>query len=76
VLGDRWLPLAFTTGAALALWALAAANGYAWQPEQRSIQKSLICSMFPDGPGRIRTCDLGIKSPLLYQLSYRPCDRV
>jgi hypothetical protein len=26
----------------------------------------------PDGPGRARTCDLGIKSPLLYQLSYRP----
>jgi hypothetical protein len=25
-----------------------------------------------DGPGRIRTCDLGIKSPLLCQLSYRP----
>jgi uncharacterized membrane protein len=25
-----------------------------------------------NGPGRIRTCDLGIKSPLLYQLSYRP----
>ena len=25
-----------------------------------------------DGPGRARTCDLGIKSPLLYQLSYRP----
>src|SRR5919201_3227977 len=24
------------------------------------------------GPGRNRTCDLGIKSPLLYQLSYRP----
>jgi hypothetical protein len=24
------------------------------------------------GPGRIRTCDLGIKSPLLYQLNYRP----
>src|SRR6185437_8177072 len=24
------------------------------------------------GPGRARTCDLGIKSPLLYQLSYRP----
>jgi hypothetical protein len=24
------------------------------------------------GPGRIRTCDLGIKSPLLYRLSYRP----
>src|SRR4051794_29558277 len=25
-----------------------------------------------DGPGGIRTRDLGIKSPLLYQLSYRP----
>src|ERR1043165_1047752 len=25
-----------------------------------------------DGPGRDRTCDLGIKSPLLYRLSYRP----
>jgi hypothetical protein len=25
-----------------------------------------------NGPGRNRTCDLGIKSPLLYQLSYRP----
>ena len=29
--GNRWLPLVLTTGAALALWALAAANGYAWQ---------------------------------------------
>jgi hypothetical protein len=28
-----------------------------------------------DGPGRSRTCDLGIKSPLLYQLSYRPAGR-
>ena len=28
------------------------------------------------GPGRIRTCGLGIKSPLLYQLSYRPLLRV
>ena|SRR5215218_9866562 len=27
-----------------------------------------------NGPGRDRTCDLGIKSPLLYQLSYRPSD--
>src|SRR5262249_50517241 len=27
---------------------------------------------FFNGPGRDRTCDLGIKSPLLYQLSYRP----
>jgi hypothetical protein len=25
-----------------------------------------------DGPGWIRTSDLGIKSPLLCQLSYRP----
>ena len=25
-----------------------------------------------NGPGRNRTCDLGIKSPLLCQLSYRP----
>ena len=31
MLGNRWLPLALTTGAALALWALAAANGYAWR---------------------------------------------
>ena len=29
-------------------------------------------SSTPNGPGRDRTCDLGIKSPLLYQLSYRP----
>ena len=28
------------------------------------------------GPDRDRTCDLGIKSPLLYQLSYRPPFRV
>src|SRR5437764_3476382 len=35
-----------------------------------------ICSAFCDGPGRDRTCDLGIKSPLLYQLSYRPHRRV
>jgi hypothetical protein len=27
------------------------------------------------GPGRDRTCDLGIKSPLLYRLSYRPRER-
>jgi hypothetical protein len=31
VLGNRWLPPAITTCAALALWALAATNGYAWQ---------------------------------------------
>src|SRR4030095_14586437 len=34
--------------------------------------KRSICSTLADGPGRDRTCDLGIKSPLLYQLSYRP----
>jgi uncharacterized protein YndB with AHSA1/START domain len=36
------------------------------------------CKLACDGPGRDRTCDLGIKSPLLYQLSYRPAvwDRV
>ena len=27
-----------------------------------------------NGPDRDRTCDLGIKSPLLYQLSYRPAE--
>src|SRR2546422_2691447 len=37
------------------------------KPENR-----LVCRQFLNGPGRDRTCDLGIKSPLLYQLSYRP----
>ena len=31
VLGNRWLPFAVTTGGGLAIWALAAAHGYAWQ---------------------------------------------
>jgi hypothetical protein len=31
MLGNRWLPLAFTTGTAVALLALAAAHGYGWQ---------------------------------------------
>src|SRR4051794_18265548 len=31
-----------------------------------------LAGSYCDGPGRDRTCDLGIKSPLLYQLSYRP----
>src|SRR6266852_3245362 len=35
-----------------------------------------LCWAFSNGPGRDRTCDLGIKSPLLYQLSYRPHHRV
>src|SRR6267378_1870410 len=30
------------------------------------------CPRREGGPGRDRTCDLGIKSPLLYRLSYRP----
>ena len=29
--GNRWLLLALSTSAALALWALGAAHGYAWQ---------------------------------------------
>src|SRR5579862_9937987 len=33
-----------------------------------AICRLLLCY----GPGRDRTCGLGIKSPLLYQLSYRP----
>ena len=38
----------------------------------------MLSRNFLDGPGRTRTYDLGIKSPLLYQLSYRPAvwDRV
>jgi hypothetical protein len=31
VLGNRWLPLALTTSAALGIWALAVAHGYGWQ---------------------------------------------
>jgi hypothetical protein len=31
VLGNRWLPLALTTSAALGIWAIAAAHGCAWQ---------------------------------------------
>jgi hypothetical protein len=31
ILAKGWLPLAIATSAALALWALAAAHGYAWQ---------------------------------------------
>ena len=34
-----------------------------------------LCRSYPNGPDRDRTCDLGIKSPLLYQLSYRPGKR-
>ena len=40
-------------------------------PRRRSRQ-SEARKGFLSGPGRDRTCDLGIKSPLLYQLSYRP----
>ena len=41
-------------------------------PEAMSAGSSTVAS----GPDRDRTCDLGIKSPLLYQLSYRPSSRV
>ena len=37
-----------------------------------SIRKDAYLQVFLDGPGWNRTNDLGIKSPLLYQLSYRP----
>ena len=37
-----------------------------------SIRKDVNLQVFLDGPGWIRTNDLGIKSPLLCQLSYRP----
>jgi hypothetical protein len=48
-----------------------------WSPMQRSSETRLSeliphFQVVPHGPGRSRTCDLGIKSPLLYQLSYRP----
>ncbi len=36
------------------------------------VTETALLQDFLDGPGRDRTCDLGIKSPLLYQLSYRP----
>ena len=38
----------------------------------RAVTPSAHGSSSLNGPGRDRTCDLGIKSPLLYQLSYRP----
>ena len=46
--------------------------------KDKYVQRMHRCSLFFDGPGRTRTYDLGIKSPLLYQLSYRPSvgDRV
>src|SRR3954453_6869311 len=37
-----------------------------------SAPKVALKQVFSNGPGRDRTYDLGIKSPLLYQLSYRP----
>ncbi len=41
-----------------------------------TIEQNGCKAAYLDGPGRDRTCDLGIKSPLLYQLSYRPRRRV
>ena len=40
--------------------------------EQRLLHHLPELQGFSYGPGRDRTCDLGIKSPLLYRLSYRP----
>ena len=57
----------------------AACSGYDCRPYGRLDPRAVwgkpthrFCRDFADGPGRNRTCDLGIKSPLLYQLSYRP----
>src|SRR4029453_1891950 len=36
------------------------------------LSRRVDLQVISSGPDRIRTCDLGIKSPLLYQLSYRP----
>ena len=40
--------------------------------QHRRRRKCRRCRDFLDGPGWDRTSDLGIKSPLLYRLSYRP----
>jgi hypothetical protein len=42
----------------------------------RSTMRVSLNHAAADGPGWIRTTDLGIKSPLLCQLSYRPARRV
>src|SRR5262252_6795079 len=41
------------------------------EPRMHCVPMGFVLS---SGPGRDRTCDLRIKSPLLYQLSYRPAD--
>ena len=47
---------------------------FAPSPNARSAHgvEMALSRHFACGPGRDRTCDLGIKSPLLYRLSYRP----
>jgi hypothetical protein len=35
----------------------------------REVRKVFVCGPFASGPWRTRTSNLGIKSPLLYQLS-------
>ena len=49
-------------------------NPYGAPPQRAEVdqRKMPISSFFFSGPGWNRTNDLGIKSPLLYQLSYRP----
>jgi hypothetical protein len=44
----------------------------AWRLQRGQRKASIYRAFGRSGPGRDRTCDLGIKSPLLYQLSYRP----
>src|SRR6266516_3563814 len=41
----------------------------------RRLQKCRFAGTLGDGPGWIRTSGLGIKSPLLCQLSYRPREK-
>jgi hypothetical protein len=46
----------------------------AFERLQNEVHQTLREGGVSSGPDRIRTCDLGIKSPLLYQLSYRPAE--
>ncbi len=40
-----------------------------WEEAKRRKEGAASSAVLIDGPCRDRTCDLGIKSPLLYQLS-------
>ena len=58
--------------AATELWALSGRDSDALEHARHSTRPQSIDPLVSHGPGWIRTNDLGIKSPLLYQLSYRP----